>query len=302
MTIKKISLIGAGWLGTPLSYTLSTMGMDVIATKQTAKGIDLVQSTAPKNFTENRITWQCFSSHNMMSNKMNTEDLKALFYQRVVIITVPPTPFIKAYPSEHQLKGIDDYERFIAKITQIAEEYQTTHLYYTSSTSVYGNSSGIINEELPTMPQTLSAKAIVAAENVLKNGKTPVTILRLAGLIGNGRHPIFSLQGRSHIRSPFNAINLLHIDDLIRAIQALIIRDKETTSEKSFEIYNIVTPTHPNRESYYQAIARYLSLPLPTFEDPKPELKRIIDGGRITEQGDFSYQILDLVHASLEKL
>ena len=152
------------------------------------------------------------------------------------------------------------------------------------------------------MPQTLSAKAIVAAENALKNGKTPVTILRLAGLIGNGRHPIFSLQGRSNIRSPFNAINLLHIDDLIGAIETLIARNGKISSEKAFEVYNIVTPTHPNRMSYYQAIARYLNLPIPTFEDPRPELKRIIDGGKITEQGDFHYQILDLVHASLEKL
>lgn len=302
MNTNKISIIGAGWLGTPLSQTLSEKKWDVIATKRVIEGFSSHQTDSPENNTLSAIQWRRFSSHLFMKDEMSPQELEELFYQRVIIITIPPTPFIKNYSNEEQIKGIQNYENLMAEISQVAEQYQAKHLYYTSSTSVYGNSSGIINEELPTMPQTLSAKAIVAAENALKNGKTPVTILRLAGLIGNGRHPIFSLQGRSNIRSPFNAINLLHIDDLICAIETLIARNGKISLEKVFEVYNIVTPTHPNRMSYYQAIAGYLNLPIPTFEDPKPELKRIIDGGKITEQGDFHYQILDLVHASLEKL
>ncbi|MHC5225351.1 NAD-dependent epimerase/dehydratase family protein [Ignatzschineria sp. LJL83] len=307
MNTKKISIIGAGWLGKPLSHTFYENDWDVIATNQIQKKSHNLQVDSANSNIDSTLEWKCFSSPIFMNDEMNSSELKEIFEQRVVIITIPPTPFLKAYPSEQQAIGIQDYESFIAKITLMAERYQAKHLYYTSSTSVYGNSSGIINEELPTMPKTSSAKAIVSAEKTLKNGKTPVTILRLAGLIGNGRHPIFSLQGRNSIRSPFNAINLLHIDDLISAIQTLVMRHEQIQLDKIqidkfFEIYNIVTPTHPNRKSYYQAIARYLNLPIPTFEDPKPELKRIIDGGKITEQGDFSYKILDLVHASLEKI
>lgn len=297
---KNITIIGAGWLGIPLAITLLQKNNHVIATKQTFKGLhEISQIFQNAGISNDNFQLIPFSNEVLEKKALTPQQLQVLFQDRQIIITIPPTPFIKHDKAEMTEKGIADYGAFIHKIAELAEKNGATEIIYTSSTSVYGNSSGIIHEELPAMPQTYSAKAIINAEKALKHCSIPITILRLAGLIGHGRHPIFSLQGRDNIRSPFNAINLLHIHDLITAITVILNRQK---SPQDYQIYNLVTPYHPNRQSYYQTIAKLHNLSMPSFEVAKPELKRIVDGGKITETGDFCYQEIDLLHAPLEKI
>lgn len=301
--IIKPLIIGAGWLGSPLAISLKKSGYDVIATKQNHESI----LKSPQYLQE--IPLFPFSQQDLCRFQQeksleNDTFLQNIFESRQVIITIPPSAFIKRTAEE----TIEDtatnrsltYTEMILGTARLAEQYGAREIIYTSSTSVYGNSSGIIHEELPAMAQTASAKAIREVEIALESSLTiPVIILRLAGLIGNGRHPVYPLSGRDNIRAPRDAINLLHITDLINAIHALLQRE---IMPGHFEIYNLVTPTHPNRESYYHAVAKRLNLPLPQFETAKPLLKRIIDGGKITEMGDFSYQMLDLVNVPLESL
>lgn len=297
---SKITIIGAGWLGAPLSSALLQSNHDVIATKQSEKSLNEIKTKFEITNIPHKelLQFKCFSDE-ILKKTLTDEAFSSLFHQRKIIITIPPTPFIQRYSIDNIDQGIADYKVFIQKIMQLAEKFGALEVIYTSSISVYGNSSGIIHEALPAMPQTNSAKAIYQVEQLLQNSHLPVTILRLAGLIGHGRHPVFSLQGRNNIQSPFNAINLLHIQDLINAIIKIMARDK---SLSPYKIYNVVTPIHPNRQSYYQTLARLLNLPLPQFESPKPELRRIIDGSKITELGDFHYEVIDLLHASLDKL
>lgn len=297
---KKVSIIGAGWLGMPLLVKLLADNYHVIATKQSAEDLPEIDEILQKrSITTQQYSLMPFSDLSLQNRAENITLFQQLFANRQVIITVPPTPFLRQYSVKEQDRGISDYADFMKNIANIAQNHQAESIIYTSSISVYGNSSGIINEELPAMPKTNSAKAIVAAEKSLQNLNIPVTILRLAGLIGHGRHPIFSLQGRENIRAPFNAINLLHIDDLIAAILTILRRQ---VSFLSYDIYNLVAPYHPNRQSYYQALAKQLNLNTPIFEAATPELKKIIDGGKITQKGDFNYEVLDLIHSSLKKI
>lgn len=298
--LKKVTVIGAGWLGMPLIASLLQQNYQVIATKQSA---DVLEKTTkiltPFAKNSQHLQVQAFSQNILERETSAIALLKPLFSNRKIIITIPPSGFLSPFNSENRHQNEDSYAAFIRQIADLAQLYQAQEIIYTSSSSVYGDSSGIIHEALPAMPKTKSAQAIFKAEKALQNREIPITILRLAGLIGHGRHPIFSLQGRNNIRSPFNAINLLHIQDLIEAITAILRRPKAPWDN---HIYNLVAPTHPNRKSYYQTLAKHLNLALPLFEPPKPELKRIIDGEKITEEGDFNYRITDLVHASLDKI
>ncbi len=299
-TKDKVTILGAGWLGVPLSVSLLQSGSEVIATKQSTESLDQLQTQLSNNgLSSTALSLHLFSDELLKKNALTPEQLQTLFHQRKVIITIPPTPFIGQYSKTEETQGITDYLSFIQDVRQQAEKYNALEMIYTSSTSVYGNSSGIIHEALPAMPQTTNAKAIRQVEKSLQKSHLPITILRLGGLIGHGRHPIFSLQGRDNIRSPLNAINLLHIQDLIRAIQVILSRDKQANEH---HIYNLVAPMHPNRQSYYQTLAKKLSLPLPRFATAQPELKRIIDGEKITEKGDFNYEIVDLLQAPLAKI
>lgn len=305
---KKTTIIGAGWLGKPLAKALASQGFDVIATNRNAMAAMPSSDTSKAPYAIQFVSYSDELLHKILQTAQSTGEYgqysalcRNLFANRKVVITIPPSPFLNNIQTEANTQQISpfSYAEMISHTAQLAQQFGATEIIFTSSTSVYGNSSGIIHEALPAMPKTANAKAIREAEIALETNRSiPVTILRLAGLIGNGRHPIRHLSGRTEIAEPLNAINLLHIDDLMDVIKALLLRDK---GKSHFEIFNIATPYHPNRQSYYQTLAATLSLPLPEFEMPRPVLKRIIDGQKITENGDFHYKHIDLLHASAEE-
>lgn len=314
---KKVTIIGAGWLGTPLAHSLLRSGFHITTTKRNIQESRNNNSNleGEKLFLDSQadpIILREYSDFILQKIRLSKEETaeygkytklcQQLFEDRQIIITIPPSLFLKGTKTASGDLQISpfSYAQMISYTAELAEVFGASEIIFTSSTSVYGNSSGIIHEGLPAMPKTESAKAIVQAEIALKNNLSiPVTILRLAGLIGNGRHPIYHLSGRKNITEPYNAINLLHIHDLITAIEALLLRDKQN---RPYEIFNIVTPYHPKRDSYYQAMAKKLDLPLPLFEQPRPLLKKIIDGQKITEEKDFNYQVADLLQAPISAI
>ena len=302
---NKITIIGAGWLGSALALNIAKAGADVMATKRQV--IDHQRLIA-----NHRICYYPFQIQDMTNLNLKNLSLEQkayfteLFNDRTVIFTLPPSAFqqqkAKSASQKNRLKSkaltqeqFKEIDNSIQSFLSVALEFGAQRLFYTSSTSVYGNSSGIINEALPALPQTESAQLCQLIENAFIESPIPATILRLAGLIGPNRHPVYYLSGRDHIASPYQLVNLVHQTDVITAISALIARNTPIQDE----IYNIVSPCHPTRICYYEAVARRLQLPLPQFADTMPELKKIIDGSLITENGDFSYQQLDLVNAPL---
>lgn len=315
---QQILIIGAGWAGLPLAQLLTFHGADVIATKREIPSQLEREIKAATSTYSGSLQLKSLSERELFQEETQSQ-MESYFQDRTIIITIPPSPFIgnKKEKWENK-KPIDQeashqtpaptYGEMIGRIVELAEIYQARELLFLSSTSLYGATSGLIHEEIPPLPQTQNAKAILTAEIVIRSSKIPSTILRLGGLIGNGRHPIFSLAGREEIKSPYDAINLLHIEDLLSAIATLIAQQerKNNKNPKEIEIidriYNLVTPLHLERKSYYQAMAKKLDLPLPQFETPKPLLKRIIDGGKITHETDFIYQQLDLINAPLTPL
>ena len=68
------------------------------------------------------------------------------------------------------------------------------HIVFVSSTSVYGDVTGEVNEVTEPQPSTLSAKQLLESEQLIKNTTENYTIIRFAGLIGNGRHLLIILK------------------------------------------------------------------------------------------------------------
>ena len=56
------------------------------------------------------------------------------------------------------------------------------------------------------------------------------------------------------------------------------------------DVFNVVYPMHPNRKSYYTAIALKNELVPPEFEDATA-IKRIINGQKIEEFCNFQLKI-----------
>ncbi len=137
-------------------------------------------------------------------------------------------------------------------------------IVYLSTSGVYGDhQGGWVNEDTPPNPQTLRAKARLAAETALLDWgqikKIPVVILRVGGIYGPGRLPIGRIkQGLPVVRreeAPYT--NRIHADDLARVCVAAA---EHGTNRR---IYNVCDGEHSTMTDYFNAVADCLGLPKP---------------------------------------
>ncbi|MFY8008722.1 MAG: SDR family NAD(P)-dependent oxidoreductase, partial [Flavobacterium sp.] len=193
----------------------------------------------------------------------------------IVIIDIPP-----------KLRG-DGAENFVAKIaTLIPFIAQSTvnHVVFISSTSVYADDNSIVTENSQPEPDTESGRQLLATEKLLEgNANFKTTVIRFGGLIGENRHPIHFLAGRKNLENPEAPINLIHQNDCIGIIEAVISQNVKG------EVFNAVAPYHPSRKEYYTQKAVALGLPLPEFEEGKVSVGKIIASEKTTLMLHYSF-------------
>ena len=157
-----------------------------------------------------------------------------------------------------------------------------------SSTSIYGKKSGRFDENSIPDPQTSASQELLIAEDAVLRSKNPGVVVRLGGLVGEKRNPIFQLHHRE-IPNPKGHINFIHQKDAIGGIEKLL--SKPAISG----VFNLVSPHHPIREDYYAFMAKKYHLPTPKFETQGTVLKRWINASKIGEETDFQYQVNNLL-------
>ena len=137
-------------------------------------------------------------------------------------------------------------------------------------------------------PVTNSGRVLEELEDWLHNlPGTSVDILRLAGLVGPGRHPGRFFAGKTAPDGE-HGVNLVHLEDVIGAITLLL------QAPKGGHIYNICAPMHPARNVFYPQMARQLGMEPPEFRDGTDNGKgKVIDGNRICNELGFEYQYPD---------
>lgn len=262
----KIGILGCGWLGLPLAENLIARGHTVYGTTTRTTRLQILQNAGIQaHLLEVAATgW--------------IGDMSFFKGVHVLVIAFPPG----------SRKG--QATNFLEKIEYCCKairEYKIPKTVLISSTSTYGKQPGILNEDTPPKPQTVSATQYVASENLIQQSGENNCIIRLGGLIGADRHPVRSLSGKTtaHPNSP---VNLIHQKDAVN----LTIEVIENAKLKG--IYNGVAPSHPAREAYYRAMAAHLSLPEPKFY-PEQGPESIISGEKIEKESGFTYQIKKLI-------
>jgi len=133
-------------------------------------------------------------------------------------------------------------QNLIAWLAPALADRPTARFLYTSSTGVYGQNDGsLVDESSPTEPVSETAKVLVETEQALLVARRttgfPAMILRAAGIYGPDRGYLLRqfLNGEARIEDDGGRIlNMIHRDDLIRAIIAALERGK------SGEVYNAV--------------------------------------------------------------
>lgn len=249
--MTQISILGCGWLGLPLAKALLKNGFSV---KGSTTSVDKLLVLKNLGIQEFQIE--------LSETKSQGEVDSFLENSKILIIDIPP-----------KLRGISK-ENFVSKIKNLIpfiEKSAVENVLFISSTSVYGEDNLAVTEETKLNPDTESGKQLVQTEQLLQNNpKFKTTILRFGGLIGDDRHPIHFLAGKTNLENPNAPINLIHQDDCIGIILEILRQNSWN------ETFNAVTPYHPSRKEYYTQKAKDLNLVPPTFNYENPILGKTI--------------------------
>lgn len=268
--MKKVAIVGLGWLGMPLGLALKARGWQVTGSKTTGDGVEAARMCGIESYLLT-LTPEL---------ECDADDLEALMTADALVVTLP---------ASRTAEGGDNYLLAVQQIVNSALSFNIPRIVFTSSTSVYGSGSGVMTEESPLEPVTVAGKTLKELEGWLHQlPGTSVDILRLSGLVGPERHPGRFLAGKRDLTNGSHGVNLVHLEDVTEAILLLL-----DTSEGG-HIYNLSAPEHPARSDYYPAVARQLGLNPPTFQPEEDGDKgKLIDGSKICRELGFAYRHAD---------
>lgn len=267
--MTQISILGCGWLGLPLAKALLKNGFAVKGSTTSFEKLSVMKNTGIQGF----------------QIELSETEIKGNVYpflenSKVLIIDIPP---------KLRVNSKEDFVSKIKNFIPFIEKSSIKNVLFISSTSVYGDSSSFdcaqddtlsVTEETKLNPDTESGKQLVQAEQLLQsNSNFKTTILRFGGLIGEDRHPIKFLAGRTNIENPNAPINLIHQADCIGIILKILCHTEPV--EVWSQSFNAVTPFHPSRKEYYTKKAIEFNLPLPEFNHEKLSVGKTILNDKI---------------------
>ena len=268
--MKKVAIIGLGWLGMPLAQSLVRRGVQVVGSKTTLDGVDAARMSGIN----------CYQLQLTPELICDPDDLEQLMTVDALVITLP---------ASRTADGGEQYFQAVQLLVDSALAFGVPRIIFTSSTSVYGETRGRIKESSPLQPVTTAGKTLMELELWLhKLPNTSVDILRLAGLVGTDRHPGRFLAGKTNVKGGSLGVNLVHQEDVISAIELLL------NLPRGGHIYNLCAPAHPRKRDFYPECARALQLTPPEFApEASEEAPREIDGSMICSELGFEYAYPD---------
>ena len=264
--MNKIGILGCGWLGFPLAKTLIKKGYVVKGTSRSSEKIKKLSRLGVKSY------------HYLFSPEKTSN---SPFFKSIdtLIITIP---FVK------RRSLLININNSITSLVKIIENESIKKVIYLSSISVYDSQKGIVDESHNCNPTSNSGIETLKIENQLSKGDFIISHIRLGGLVGKDRHPIYSLSGKNFYKGN-ELINLIHQDDALGIILKVI---KVFNTENM--ILNAVTPFHPSKKDYYSKIANLKNILPPKFLKSE-NIKRIVDSNRVIALLKYKFKFSDLI-------
>lgn len=266
MEQKTVSIIGCGWLGTPLAERLLTAGYTVKGSTTSADKIPLLRQKG-------------IEAYQLSLNPEPVGDLSALLETDILIIDIPP---------KAGKMGDNFHPEQIQQLANALRQSSVAHVIYVSSTSVYPELSRVMVEEDVKTPDESVAPSLVQAEQYIEQLAPTclTTILRCGGLMGYDRIPGKYVAGRT-VDSGAVPVNYLHQDDAVGLLMAIIHLRLAGT-------YNAVAPEHPTRETVYRKSCADFGYQLPTFITPeKPVSYKTISVEKLVQATNYQFQYPD---------
>lgn len=212
--MKKIGIIGCGWLGNHIAERLSNQ-YEIFATTTTESNIEHLQS---KGYHTTLVNFP---------NELNPEmkEWNAAKKLDAIIISVPFSGIRGA-----QIPMNDKRENLLNFLGDFKGQ-----LFLTSSTGVYPETEKDFTEDDKPAQE-------VESESFILDKFPQTNILRLAGLMGDQR-----LLKNYNISNLDLLVNHIHYADICSVVEKMLDNHSES------KVYNVVAPIHPNKEEVINA-------------------------------------------------
>lgn len=128
--MKKVAIVGLGWLGMPLALSLMARGWEVKGSKTTQDGVEAARKCGV----------DCCQLQLRPELECDSETLDALLNVDALVVTLP---------ARRSGPGDDFYLLAVQELVDSALARHVPRILFTSSTSVYGEVNGVVKEPLP---------------------------------------------------------------------------------------------------------------------------------------------------------
>jgi len=262
--MQKVVIIGCGWLGQQLGTFLAAHGFRLFGSRQSVAGL----AELPKVIEPLLL---------QLPLAVSDATCSEILADSWLICAIPPAA---------RQQSPAQYADQLQSLVTLAATAGVRGLIHCSSTGVYQGLSGDVDERSEVL-KLGRAGQLLAAEQLLQQLPGCIT-LRLAGLIGPGRHPARFGQGRS-LAGPELPVNLVHAIDICRFVLMLLQRPTAPVDAYQPEIYNLCCPEHPRKDDLYQTAAARAGLAPVIFTAATEPARRVIST-KSQQQDGFSYQ------------
>lgn len=248
--METVSILGCGWLGQALGQTLISKGYKVTGSVRSEEKATIL---AELDIKPHVLTIDNEGIIGNFDAFIETTD--------ILVIAIPPG--VRHNPDA-------DYATRIQHIlTAIPSHCDVLHL---SSIGVFGKSQGEVDETTVPKPNSPVGVQLLKAEKSILSCANRTSIIRLGGLVGNGRHPAKQLSGKENLPAPKAPTNLVHQLDVVSFLTAII------ASGYWGHLFHCISPIHYPRKDFYTKECRDNNLPEPHFSDElDSQNKKVID-------------------------
>lgn len=263
---NKLLIVGCGWLGQHIAPEFAAAGWQIFGSRRTAAAAKTL--TIP-------ITGLVLP----LSNTEISAELLALLRDAWVICTIPPGGRTSAADST--------YLQVLTVLASLCQQAGIKGGIHISSTGVYQGLAGEVDEFAALQRDNPRVALLAAGEQLLRDSGQWLT-LRLAGLMGPGRHPGRFVAGKT-LRGATHPVNMVHSADVAKALLAIIGHWPLPNS-----CYNLSSPQRLTKQDFYQAASAQLGAAQPVnFATAATEPARQVLANALCQDTDFRYQFTD---------
>lgn len=260
---KTVSVVGCGWLGLPLAIYLLQQNYVVRGSKTSLSDVQKLRDLGIDGFQLS------------LSPTLESNNISELLNASTLIVNIPP-------------KRRENVEQFhwdqMLALKAAVHESPIQQVIFVSSTSVYPNTNNEVAESCKLPADKASGRVLQRIEALWLNDPTlKTTVVRFAGLIGDDRLPGRFLAGKRNLKNGNTPVNLIHRDDCIGIITAIIEQNAWG------HVFNACSDQHPMRKELYTKAADNLGLDAPQFEENDVESFKIVNSDLLKTTLNYTF-------------